>query len=330
MHEHDANHLRGWEEPLLVWSGYGLVALAIFITYARLPATDFYNVSQSGIAGGASRVLVYLNFPVAFAAIGLLGFAWSSLAASRANRRVLDIAAIAALLLCLVAALPGVVDQGDLDARPVNTLPAIGVAIVLLLTVLAIRSGAPFRVVPWGQWDRWSAIILGVLTFFALPWLLADAGFYIGDVPLIGRLFLSKAFEPAGATLRAVHLGDHHGFNGLLFIAVALVLGRKLSQLRPGWICTAMSWYLALIAAYGLANYLNDIWDEQLVKRGWVSHKIPSMLVPRVQPSWGLLLIGVIALWFLIFRMKRFDRETSAASTSANTPARHHRDEVLR
>lgn len=329
MHEHDANRLRGWEEPLLVWAGYGLVALAIFITYARLPATDFYSVSQSGFAGGASRVLVYSNFPVAFVAIGLLGFAWSSLAAS-ANRAVLGVAAIAALLLCLVAALPGVVDQGDLDARPINVIPATGVLIALLLTIAAIRSGSRYRVVPWGAWDRRSAIVLGILTFFALPWILADAGFYIGDVPLIGRLFLSKGFEPAGATLRAVHLGDHHGFNGLLFVAAALLLGRKLSQLHPDWLRTAMSWYLALMTVYGLANYLNDIWEEQLLKRGWVTYKIPSMLVPRLHPSWGLFLIGVIALWFLIFRTKRFDRETPEASPPTGARSRQRQTEALR
>ena len=84
MDEHDASRLHGWEEPLLVWAGYGLVALTIFITYSRLPATDFYHVSQSGIAGGGRRVLVYPNFPGAVAAIGLLGFAWSSLSFGRA------------------------------------------------------------------------------------------------------------------------------------------------------------------------------------------------------------------------------------------------------
>ena len=329
MHDHDDSRLRGWEEPLLVWAGYGLVTIAIIITYARLPATDFYHVSRGGLAGSMGRALVYLNFPVAFAAIGLLGFAWSSLFAAGRHRRIVTIATIAALLLCLVAALPGVVDQGNLDARPINVVPAIGVAIALALTIMAIRGGAPYRVIPWGTWDRWSAIALVPLIFFALPWILADAGFYIGDVPLLGRLFMSKSLDP-GDTLRAVHLGDHHGMDSLLFIAAALVLGRKLGEIRPARLRTALSWYFSLMVAYGLANYLNDIWGEQIVKRSWTNRAFPDMLVPRIRPSWGLLLLGMVAIWFLVFRTKRFDQETPEASPPAGARSRQHQPEVLR
>jgi hypothetical protein len=318
---HRGSPRKGWEEPLAVWGMYGLMALAIFITYSRLPASDFYHVSGSRISGGASRVLVYLNFPVAFTAIALLGFALSSLIdrdahLSERGRRLIVLAAVLALLLCLVAGFPGVVDQGDLDARAINIIPAIGVALVLLLTMTGMRKGAPFPSIPWGRWDRNGAIAIGLLLFFALPWVLADLGFYIGDIPLIGRIFTSKDFLPSGATIRAVHLGDHHGYDGFLFIVASIMLGRKLREIQPASLRVALGWYLALMMAYGLANYLNDIWLEQVVKRGWTSREVPSMLVPKLNLSWGLLLLGMVAARYLLFR-GHTDRRESSDSTLA-------------
>jgi hypothetical protein len=319
------NRIRGWEEPLIVWGIYAAIGIAIFITYARFPASDFYNVSGSGVSGSASRVLVYLNFPVAFAAIALLGFAVSSLihrdaSFSRRGRQVIGFTAVLALLLCLVAALPGVVDQGDLDARTVNVIPPIGVALVVLLTIIGIRCGATFTSRPWGRWDRNGAIAIGVLLFFALPWALADLGFYIGDVPLIGRIFMSKDFVPAGDTLRAVHLGDHHGYNGFIFIVAAIILGRKLRDIQPASLRVATGWYLAFMMVYGLANYLNDIWLEQVVKRGWATYEIPSMLVPKLKPSWGLVVLGTIAARYLFFRGHVERRKTSEPTLAPAKP----------
>ncbi len=329
MNEHPeqdrSNRIRGWEEPLIVWGIYGFLALAIFVTYARLPASDFYHVSGSGISGGASRVLVYLNFPVAFAAIALLGFAISSLINrdtrfSRHGRLSIVFCAVLAVLLCLVAVLPGVVDQANLDARAVNVIPVIGVALVALLTIIGVRSGTTFSSLPWGRWDRNGAIAIGVLLFFALPWALADLGFYFGDIPLLGRIFTSKDYLPAGATLRAVHLGDHHGYNGFIFIVASIVLGRKLREIRPASLRVALGWYLALMMAYGCANYLNDIWLEQVVKRGWATYQIPDMLVPKLKPSWGLVVLGTVAARYLFFRGHAERHETPDSTIAPGEP----------
>ncbi len=62
----------GLVEVLAVWALWLATAAAIFVTYARFPAEEFYHVSRSGLGGGASRALVFLNFPLAFAAIALL------------------------------------------------------------------------------------------------------------------------------------------------------------------------------------------------------------------------------------------------------------------
>ncbi len=52
---------------------FGLITLAVFIVYARLPAVDTYAVSATGLTGGASRMQVFTNFPLSFAAIALIG-----------------------------------------------------------------------------------------------------------------------------------------------------------------------------------------------------------------------------------------------------------------
>src|SRR6266852_2122247 len=61
-----------WAEFGLVWALFALVMVEILVTYARLPWQELYNVTGSGIEGGASRALVFLNFPVALVAIAVL------------------------------------------------------------------------------------------------------------------------------------------------------------------------------------------------------------------------------------------------------------------
>src|SRR6185312_16210635 len=80
---------------------------------------------------GMSRALVELNFPVALAAIALV------LVAMAALPRTAWFVAGPAIALCLVTAWPGVVDQDRPDARWVNAVPALGVALSLGLTVAA-------------------------------------------------------------------------------------------------------------------------------------------------------------------------------------------------
>ncbi|MGH3072748.1 MAG: hypothetical protein ACRDNB_10840, partial [Gaiellaceae bacterium] len=88
-----------------------------------------YNVDLAGeLAGGLSRTLVVLNYPLALGAIALAAIAGGP-------RRLVWVS----IALCALVAVPGVVDQDDLDARAVNALPALGVALALGLTLAAVR-----------------------------------------------------------------------------------------------------------------------------------------------------------------------------------------------
>src|SRR5690242_21856557 len=81
----------------VVWLMCGLVAAVTAITYWRLPAGATYHFDDTGPSGAASRLISYLNFPVALIAIALVGAA------------VRGPMAWAAIVLCAAVALPGVV-----------------------------------------------------------------------------------------------------------------------------------------------------------------------------------------------------------------------------
>src|SRR5262249_19252443 len=119
----------GMGEVIVVWALVAGFLAAIFTTYWRLPAADLYHTSGEGLRGGAGRALVQTNFP----SVSLVAIALVLIAASALPRTAWWLAA-PAIALCLVTAWPGQVKQSDLDARAVNVIPALGVALAVLLT----------------------------------------------------------------------------------------------------------------------------------------------------------------------------------------------------
>src|SRR5215210_5351656 len=117
-------------EVTAVWALFAADALAILVTYSRLPPSETYHVTLGGLSGGLSRVVVFLCFPTALAAVAVLG-----LVVERLHGRWVTPAAIIALLLCASVAWPGVVEQADLDVKWSNAFAAVGVLVVLLLSL---------------------------------------------------------------------------------------------------------------------------------------------------------------------------------------------------
>ena len=303
----------GLREAVGIWIVVGVLAIADIATYARVPVAELYHVSRGGLAGGASRVVTYLNYPVAFVAIALLGLAVSRVLAepealSRAGRWAVGIAAAFGLALCLVAVWPGVVNDDNLDARPINALPALGVALAAGLTVVAaLRTGLGQRR-PWSSADRARLAAVAVMGALALPWIMAIVGVYVGDVPLISGLFMSQQTLP-GDPLPAVHLGEHHGLDGVFFAASSLMLMRSLGRVPAAWLRVPLSFYLGLMLAYGLANAGNDFSLEQVVKRGWATHELPSVLRPALTPAWGVILLATVIIGVLLLQASRSSRQ---------------------
>jgi len=274
-------------EALTVWAIWGALAVVVAVTYSRLDPSDLYNVSRSGLAGGLSRALVLVNFPIALVAIALVLIALDALP------RAAWWAGGPALALCAVTAWPGVVAQSDLDARLVNTLPAVGVCLAIALTVVATRrAGTSFA--PRLPGDRIRAVVTAVVLVLSLPWFAADLGWY-----LPGGVFLTDRIVTEGQeTLAAVHIGHHHGLDGALLVISALILSRV--TVRGRRLRRATTAYVALMLAYGAVNFTEDAWHEQLVKRGTIDWKIPSAKVPALSPVWLVILcLAVVAFGVL-------------------------------
>jgi hypothetical protein len=257
----------------------------IFVTYWRLPpdtrlaTDDLYHVSGNGLVGGLSRVLVELNFPMAVVAIVVV------LVAVDALPRSAWALAAPAIALSAVVAWPGVVDQDDLDARVVNVIPALGVALAFGLTVAASRRAG------WGVAGRLplDSVRLGIAALalvLSIPWIAADLGFFLPDGVFIMR---RVALDTDGLPIAAVHLGHHHGMDGTLLALSALLLSRpRLSRGATAWVTVVVT---SLVFAYGIVNCVQDAWTEQLVKRGTLDWKIPSAIFPSLSWIWLVILV---------------------------------------
>lgn len=270
-----------------------VVAIEILVTYSRLPARELYNVSGTGFEGGASRALVYANFPVALIALAVLGTCYG-----RFEHRSVG---IVAAVLCAAVVWPGVVDQANLDAKPVNAVAAAGVGLTVALALGLARRGVERT--GWRRTDALRLALAAPLVLVASPWFAADLGFFLDGVPLLGHIFETghtlhreqglPSFPPA------VHHGHHHGMDGLLFVLSALLLSRVVGGVRRRGLRGAVTAYLALMFCYGIGNMANDFWTEQVFKRGWTGWQIPNVLEPRLTVAWGIIVLAAAVIWWL-------------------------------
>lgn len=191
---------------------FGTILVATLVTYARVSPDELYHVSEGGLAGGLGRALVELNFPGAIIAIPLALVALDVL-----RTRWAAVATAIAVAACLFTAVPGVVDRGDLGEKPVNAIPAAGVALTLVLVVAALPGLA--RTTPRLPGDPIRVALVAALAVAAVPYAFAELGFYAPD-PIL-------ADEPTpGENIAAVHLGSHEGMDGALLALGALALSR--------------------------------------------------------------------------------------------------------
>ncbi len=299
----------GLREALAVWAIWAVVAATVFVTYARLPASDFYNVTGTGVRSGAARVLVLVGWPISLAVLALLAVAADRLLAQplavASRRAVVAVAALSALL-CATIAWPGVIRQSNLDAKPANALAAIGAGLAAALTVAALRRAGAGPPAPRGRGDRIALAIAIVYALAAIPWILANLGIYAGDVPGASAIFMSKKILPEAGHphLHAVHLGNHEGLDGWLLAVTALLLRPVLSRMRPTRLRPVLGGYLAVLLAYGVLVSANDGWNEQVVKRGWTSSGIPDVITPAASAGWAILLVAAAVLYVTAFRVR--------------------------
>jgi hypothetical protein len=289
--------------PWEVWAVLTLIVLdgtAVIATYSRFPTTLLYNVHHSDtVSAGFGRELVALNFPFALVGIALVGLAWPRL------HGWLRAAGVTAIVLCAVVYFA--VDQNDLDAKPLNALPALGLALAVVLVLVVGVPSVPRSV----RGDGVRIGLAAVLIFFCAPLIAAELGFFLNGVPFLGWFYETGRLttQPGVSGLHhAVHHGQHHGWQATMLSLTALAFSRLP---RPRIIDA----YLALMLAYGIGNLVNDDWLEQVVKRGWTNHEVPSLLVPAANWGWPVVLAGAALIWWLWFRQP--SRTTPAAASPA-------------
>jgi len=277
---------------------------AVIATYSRFHSTLLYNVHHTDtVAAGFGRELVALNFPFALIGIALAGLAWP-----RLHGR-LRLAGAAAIVLCAVVYFA--VDQANLDAKPLNAVPAAGLALAVALVLVFGVPDEPRNT----RGDRVRIGLAVVLVLFAAPLIAAELGFFLDGVPVLGWFFETARLttQPGvRGTHYAVHHGQHHGWEATMLALSALALSRLP---RP----RVLDAYLALMLAYGVGNLVNDDWLEQVVKRGWTSREMPSVLTPSVNWGWAAVLAGAIAVWLLWFRQP--SRTTPSPASPAISPS---------
>jgi hypothetical protein len=303
---------RGWRsDPVwATWALWGVLLVMLLVTYTRVAPADLYHTSIDGFAGGLSRVIVQINFPIALVAIAAV-----LISLDRLSSRWRWWAA-ASIVLCAVTAWPGVVDDGDLDVRWVNAVPALGVVMALVITVAAARTDRSRPAALPLDRVRW--VLAGVAAALSIPWIAADLGVY-----LPGRVFImEEALADDRAGEIAVHLGHHHGFDGALMVVSALLLSRV--RLGGRWLAPTTQAYVALLFAYGAVNMVQDDWNEQLVKRGWVDWWMPSALHPALTAIWAVVVVIAAVVWG-VFRWETPHRDAivdGPPSETSTNPSR--------
>jgi hypothetical protein len=301
----------GLRDVYAVWALLVADAIAIFVTYSRIPPVDLYHVSESGLRGGASRVVVFFCFPTALAAIPIIAIAYDRIGGARAA-----VAASIGTLLCASVAWPGVVDQADLDAKWSNGLAGAGALIALALTIAATGYGRRERPRMSRAGDR-ARFALGLLVvLLASPYIAAELGFFLDGVPVLGSLFITGAIrpEPGDGLRHAVHHGHHHGMDGLILTLAALLLSRQVGAVARPWLRSVLGFYVSLLAVYALSNMFNDLWGEQIVKRGWSSWEVPDLLRPSLSAAWAAMVAVAALIYVVLVRRRPSYRPLSSSS----------------
>jgi len=110
--------------------------------------------------------------------------------------------------------------------------------------------------------------LLITVFFFSLPWITALVGVYIDYIPGLNFIFLGS--QPYNG-LPSVHLGEHHGFGGFLFLTMAIVLSFSLDSnyyVKNKFARSLIAGGIAVMGLYGFIGAIEDGMNEQLLKRG--------------------------------------------------------------
>ena len=266
----------------MTWAVWGVVAIGVWETYARFPAVELYNVTGTGFGGGAARTLVFLDWPVAIAAVALVVVAADRLLAGAISRRV----------RVATQRRVGGGDRALRDDRPARRA----------------RPEPPRR--PGGQpagrpsasCSRWLVTLAAVRVRGTGVARAAHARRPAGDRRRPAARDRRGPVDPGRrrrlhrrrpSPRRRLHLEDCRALSRASPGSVPSTwettrastasssrrprspFAARLRRMRPTVVRPLLGGYLALIAVYGMAVAADDFWIEQLQKRATVSRRAP-------------------------------------------------------
>lgn len=110
--------------------------------------------------------------------------------------------------------------------------------------------------------------LLIIVIFISLPWITALVGVYVDYIPGLNLIFLgSQSYNG----LPAVHLGEHHGFGGFLYMTMAIILSFSLDSnyyIKNKFTRSLIAGAIVIFGTYGFIGAMEDFLNEQLLKRG--------------------------------------------------------------
>ena len=205
-------------EALGAWAVWGAVTLAVLITYSRLDATELYNVSHEGLAGGLGRALVLLNFPVPSSPFPWL--CWPSPPCHPRHGWSQDPRSASAQWCRSRSTRTTWTRAGSMRSRRSASSWLSGLTIAA-----ARRAGRSFA--PRRTGDPLRLVVAAVVVVLSVGGRRAPFSSSRRHLPR-EELYL----EEDGRRFAAVHLGHHHGGDGAVLVLTALLLSRV--RLRPG------------------------------------------------------------------------------------------------
>jgi len=169
-------------------------------------------------------------------------------------------------------------------------------------------------------------ILLISVIFYSLPWITALVGVYVDYIPGLNLIFLGS--QPYNG-LPAVHLGEHHGFGGFLYVTMAIVLSFSLDSnyyIKNNLARSLNAGSIAIFGIYGFIGIMEDGMNEQLLKRGIdlpIYHFFSDLYRWNLlYPALAIIGLTTLFLWFYFSVKKnyKYEKKIRPIRPTPNTP----------
>ena len=146
--------------------------------------------------------------------------------------------------------------------------------------------------------NNYAKVVLALTLLIGIPWIFANSGMFVSDVPVLGNIYLAKqTFEGHPA----VHLGSHHGYKGFTFFLLMILVFTTVKYLHNKKIKIIAGLVCCYLLAWGFYNMFQDFFTEQIFKRDLVNFTFPNATA-NFSISFSLAVISSILIYTFVWR----------------------------